>query len=365
MIRRRINLHLYSIRSYSSTTSPKQWIARQSSDPFVKQAALLNYRSRASFKLQELQSRHNLIQSRTDFVLDLGSAPGGWTQVATQYSDHVFAVDIMPMDPVSGSVFLQGDMLDPDVQESLIAMVLENKSQTSNDAHSDTFEPNNSNGKLDPYTRQHSNLKVMDVVLSDMAHPFTGNKVADVIRLQRLCETALLVADRILKPGGSFVCKFLRGKGNEGMIFIIMKRNFNITLSKELRSSLESKFQKILFDKPVSSRSESAEGYFIGLDFLSTATSSTADIMIQSSDSPAQLKNKSQVPHWTELKKGTRVLINVERIGKHGKCVFEEGDIDMILSRENHVKVPTRKGLSVGVKVLLSNGKIGKVVAKI
>ncbi|KAJ3039486.1 hypothetical protein HDV00_012166 [Rhizophlyctis rosea] len=166
----------------TSVTSPKRWWARQSSDPFVKQAAVENYRSRAAFKLEHIQKRHKILRKG---VVVLG--PG-----------RIISIDLLPIDPIPGAHILQGDMRDPHIINQVVSVV-------SGEASSG--EPSSQ-----PPT------PVVDVLLSDMAHSFTGNRTADVARVHDLCRTALDVASlpQILKEGGVLVCKFLQGDGDQG-----------------------------------------------------------------------------------------------------------------------------------------------------
>ncbi|KAJ3160190.1 hypothetical protein HDU86_001026 [Geranomyces michiganensis] len=230
---------------------PKQWIARQSRDPFVKQRARDGYRSRAAYKLEDMQRRFSLIK-RGAVVLDLGGAPGGWAQVAAKYAikqskpsteqpqrlamaGRVVSIDLLPIDPIPNVICLQGDMTSPAVFAAL-QNAIRPPSKASAGVNGDPSGP-----PLPP-------RPVVDVVLSDMAHPFTGSRTADVARVIALCELALDVAERpeVLKRGGAFVCKFIQGEGDQ-----------------ELRQLLKSKFEKVAYEKPEASRSGSAEGYLV------------------------------------------------------------------------------------------------------
>ncbi|KAI9340846.1 ribosomal RNA methyltransferase FtsJ domain-containing protein, partial [Obelidium mucronatum] len=205
--------------------SAKQWIQRQTSDHFVKQAHRQSLRSRASFKLLDLLKTHPLLITKGNKVLDLGAAPGGWTQVAVEAvssrdnGGRVIAVDLLPIDPIPGATVLKGDMTETATQEKVVELC---------------------GGKV-------------DVVLSDMAHSFTGSRSADVARLLDLCRTAFSVAERVLKPDGNFVCKFIRGEDDQ-----------------DLHKLFESKFNTVVFDKPIGSRTGSAEAYLICLNYKSS-----------------------------------------------------------------------------------------------
>ncbi|KAJ3174003.1 hypothetical protein HDU87_007217 [Geranomyces variabilis] len=248
--------------------SPKQWIARQSRDPFVKQRARDGYRSRAAYKLDDMQRRFSLIK-RGAVVLDLGGAPGGWAQVAAKYAikqskpapaaaeqssppapttrppraaataGRVVSIDLLPIDPIPNVVCIQGDMTSPAVLATLQDAI--------RPAHGKASASSVAGSSSRPAT-----TPFVDVVLSDMAHPFTGSRTADVARVIALCELALDVAERpeVLKRGGAFVCKFIQGEGDQ-----------------ELRQLLKSKFDKVAYEKPEASRSGSAEGYLVCLGY--------------------------------------------------------------------------------------------------
>ncbi|KAJ3056211.1 hypothetical protein HK097_007694 [Rhizophlyctis rosea] len=208
------------------------WHSRQSKDPFVKNRATDGYRSRAAYKLDIIQKKHKILR-KGRVILDLGAAPGGWTQVAVKHvidptgpePGRVISIDLLPILPIPNAHILQGDMQSPEVIAKVVSVV---------QGDTQTDKP------------------VVDVVLSDMAHSFTGNRTADVARVHDLCRTALEVAElpQILKPGGAFVCKFLQGAGDQ-----------------ELRAELLERFAKVHHEKPAASRQESAEGFFVCTGF--------------------------------------------------------------------------------------------------
>jgi 23S rRNA (uridine2552-2'-O)-methyltransferase len=204
-------------RKVSSTL----WLQRQLNDPYVAEARRLGYRSRAAFKLIELDDRFHFL-APGGRVVDLGAAPGGWTQVAVertkaaQGSGQVVAIDIVEMDPVPGSIVLHHDFFDTDASLAL-------KNTLAGPA---------------------------DVVLSDMAAPTTGHTATDHLRIIGLAEVALAFAAEVLAPGGTLVAKVLQG-GTEHELLTEMKR----------------RFAAVKHAKPPSSRSDSAELYVVAQGF--------------------------------------------------------------------------------------------------
>jgi 23S rRNA (uridine2552-2'-O)-methyltransferase len=205
-------------RKISST----RWLERQLNDPYVHEANRLGYRSRAAFKIQEINEKYNIFKEG-QCVLDLGAAPGGWSQIAAQYvnensqSGQVLAVDILPIDSLSGVTSLQLDVYD----ENIIQILKDNLKKPK-----------------------------ADLVLSDMAPSTTGHKSTDHLRIISLLENALDIAEEILEEGGVFVGKVFRG-GTESDILNRMKKNF----------------EKVRHVKPKSSRSNSSELYVLGLNY--------------------------------------------------------------------------------------------------
>jgi 23S rRNA (uridine2552-2'-O)-methyltransferase len=195
-----------------------RWLQRQLNDPYVQAAKAQGFRSRAAFKLIELDDRFRLIR-RGARVLDLGAAPGGWTQVAVERAGPggtVVGVDILPAEPVAGATMLQGDLNDPAVAEQAIAAL---------------------GGRA-------------DLVLSDMAPNTVGHAATDHIRIMALAEVAVDVALSVLAPGGAFICKVLQG-GSEREMLVALKRHF-----REVRHA-----------KPPASRKDSAETYVVAQGF--------------------------------------------------------------------------------------------------
>ncbi len=208
-------------RKISSTL----WLERQLNDPYVAAAKKAGYRSRAAFKLIELDDRFGFLSSGAR-VVDLGAAPGGWSQIALKRTSgknasmdgtpHILAVDIQVMEPITGVLALQLDFLDPQTPDEV---------------------------------QRHLGGKV-DVVLSDMAAPATGHKPTDHVRIIALCEAALNFAIHVLRPGGHFVAKVLQG-GTERDLLLKMKNSFH----------------SVRHAKPKASRAESAEVYVVALGF--------------------------------------------------------------------------------------------------
>jgi len=198
--------------------SSTEWLARQLNDPFVAEAQRLGYRSRAAFKLIQLDERFHLL-SPEKRVVDLGCAPGGWTQIAAQRvgsAGRVVGLDLNPTDPVPGATVMAGDFRDP----AVAAQIREALGGPA------------------------------DLVLSDMAAPATGHAATDHLRVVALAEDAFALAETLLKPGGAFVTKVFQG-GAEGELLAALKRAF-----REVRHA-----------KPPASRAESAETYVVAKGF--------------------------------------------------------------------------------------------------
>jgi 23S rRNA (uridine2552-2'-O)-methyltransferase len=201
--------------------SSRRWLERHLNDPYVHRSKSEGYRSRAAFKLIEIDDKHKLLKSG-QLVIDLGAAPGGWLQVAAARvksppdKPRVVGIDYLEVDPVPGAAILRMDFLDEDAPARLV----------------DTLggEP--------------------DVVLSDMAAPTTGHRATDHIRTMHLCEVAADFAISVLKPGGHFLAKTFQG-GTEGDLLTVLKRNF----------------RSVHHVKPPASRDESVELYILAKGF--------------------------------------------------------------------------------------------------
>lgn len=201
-------------RKISST----KWLQRQLNDPYVQKAQKMGLRSRAAFKLMELDDRFKFLKTGSN-IIDLGAAPGGWVQVALERcgpKGYVVGIDIMEIEPLAGAELIQGDFLDDDAPDRLRALM-------DGDA---------------------------DVVLSDMAASSTGHKATDHLRIMSLLEVAIHFAADVLKPGGVFVGKVLQG-GTEN----------------ELLTALKKDFRMVKHAKPPASRSDSAEVYVVAEGF--------------------------------------------------------------------------------------------------
>jgi len=204
------------------TNSSNRWLQRQLNDPYVKAAKSAGYRSRAAWKLLELDDRFHLLKPGRR-VLDLGAAPGGWSQVAVARAgaDRVLAVDINDMAPLAGVRFIKLDFLaegaDAIVREALGGPV--------------------------------------DVVLTDMAAPATGHRPTDHIRIMALVEAAYDFARQVLAPQGAFLAKVLQG-GTERALLAMLKRDF----------------AEVRHVKPPASRADSTELYVIALGFRANAS---------------------------------------------------------------------------------------------
>ncbi len=198
------------------TPASQRWLARQLNDPYVAAAKQQGWRSRAAFKLLELDDKFKLLR-RGALVVDLGAAPGGWTQVAVQRNAaRVVAIDLLLMDPVPGADVLQGDFTDP----AMPAVLAERLGGQA------------------------------DVVLSDMAPNTTGHTATDHLRIMALADAALEFALEVLKPGGSFVAKVFQG-GAERQMLERLKRHF----------------ATVRHAKPPASRKESSELYVVAMGF--------------------------------------------------------------------------------------------------
>lgn len=199
-----------------------RWLQRQLNDPYVDEAKRRGYRSRAAFKLTEIDDKHRLLRPGMTIV-DLGAAPGGWSQIAAQRvqlmagKGRVIAVDIVPMEPVSGVEQLQLDLTDADAAAHI---------------------------------REALGGQQADVVLSDMHASSIGHKSTDHLRSMSLVESALDLAEDILAPGGTFLSKVLQGGA-----------------SRDLVARLNRSFAKVRHVKPKASRADSAEMYVLATGF--------------------------------------------------------------------------------------------------
>jgi 23S rRNA (uridine2552-2'-O)-methyltransferase len=201
--------------------SSRRWLERHINDPYVQRSKADGYRSRAAYKLVEIDDRHKILKPGLR-VIDLGAAPGGWCQVAaarvksSEQHPSVVGIDYLGMDPVPGATVLEMDFLDDTAPARLLETL--------------GGEP--------------------DVVLSDMASPTTGHRRTDHIRTMHLAEVAADFAISVLKPGGHFLAKAFQG-GTENELLDLLKRNF----------------RSVKHVKPPASRDESVELYLLAKDF--------------------------------------------------------------------------------------------------
>jgi 23S rRNA (uridine2552-2'-O)-methyltransferase len=208
-------------RSASST----QWLQRQLNDPYVAEARDRGLRSRSAFKLAEIDDKARFLKPGA-VVVDLGAAPGGWSQVAAERvgagegRGRVIALDRNAMDPLPGVSVLRRDFLEPEAVDELRKALAKDKA---------------------------------DAVISDMAAPATGHRQTDHLKIMALCDAALDFAKEVLKPGGAFLCKVLRG-GTERALLEAMKRDFTM----------------VRHVKPKASRKDSAELFVLATGFRAT-----------------------------------------------------------------------------------------------
>ena len=203
---------------HSRSESSRKWLLRQLNDPYVAAAHDEGYRSRAAFKLIQLDEQFQVLKSGLR-VVDLGAAPGGWSQIAARQigaKGKLIALDILPMDPLPNTTVLHLDFLAEDAPDRLKAAL---------------------GGPA-------------DLVLSDLAPSTTGHASTDHIRVMMLAEAAAYFATEVLTPGGAFVCKFFQG-GAE----------------KQLLDMLKQRFAKVRHAKPHASRAESSETYLVAQGF--------------------------------------------------------------------------------------------------
>ena len=191
----------------------RTWVIKQHRDQYFKKAKVLGYRSRAAFKLIELNKKFNFIKKNSN-LLDIGSTPGGWSQVASKIitNGKILAVDITPMEKLDKVMFLNNDFLDEKTQEKILNIF---------------------------------NTKI-DVIISDMAENTTGNKSIDSIRTNNLCSEVINFSLKMLDKKGTLICKLFMGED-----FL------------EVKNLAKKNFKNVDFFKPESSRSESKETYIV------------------------------------------------------------------------------------------------------
>ena len=197
----------------------KGWLKEHFDDPYVKRAQKDGYRSRASYKLLEIQEKDRLLRPGMT-VLDLGAAPGGWSQVASRLigeKGRIIASDILPMDSIADVNFIQGDFTEDEVFEAILAAIGD---------------------------------QPVDLVISDMAPNMSGTPAVDQPRAMYLCELALDMAGRVLRPGGDFLIKVFHGEGFD-----------------EYFREMRGQFDKLVTRKPGTPRDRSRDTYLLGKGF--------------------------------------------------------------------------------------------------
>lgn len=205
--------------SVARSKTSKGWLKEHFDDPYVKKAQKDGYRSRASYKLLEIQEKDRLLRPGMT-VVDLGAAPGGWCQVASRLigeKGRIIASDILPIDGIADVTFIQGDFTEDEVFEQILAAI---------------------------------GGQPVDLVISDMAPNMSGTPAVDQPRAMYLCELALDMAARVLRPGGDFLIKVFHGEGFD-----------------DYYRDMRARFDKVLTRKPGASRDRSRETYLLGRGF--------------------------------------------------------------------------------------------------
>ena len=200
--------------------SSKQWLQRQNRDPFVKQARLSDYRSRAVFKLQEIDQKDRIFHPG-QVVVDLGAAPGSWSQYAAQRTGpggRVLAVDILDMEPVSNVLFIKGDFTDPEIFQRCVADLQDQS---------------------------------VDLVISDLAPNLSGIRNADQARSMHLAELVYDFSRQVLKADGAMLVKLFQGQGTD-----------------DYSHTLRQRFRKVVVRKPGASRDKSREFYILARGYV-------------------------------------------------------------------------------------------------
>jgi 23S rRNA (uridine2552-2'-O)-methyltransferase len=214
--RNKAKTRVYSARKRKSGST--RWLERQLNDPYVHKAKMAGYRSRAAFKLLEMDERLNLL-SPGMAVIDLGAAPGGWSQVAAAKGCRVVAIDLLAMDPIPDVNFLQMDFLDPAAPDALKAAL----------------------------------GTPADIVLSDIAPNTIGHRQTDHLRIMAAVEAAFMFACEVLRPDGVFIAKVFQGGAQNTML-----------------SEIKLAFRNVKHIKPPASRADSSEQYIIASGFRGT-----------------------------------------------------------------------------------------------
>ncbi|KAF5022215.1 hypothetical protein F66182_5730 [Fusarium sp. NRRL 66182] len=293
-ISRRLITHFSSsqpiVTSIRWSSSGSRWKQRQGRDAYARDARVQGLKSRAAFKLLEMDSKYRLFKGNRLTVVDLGYAPGSWSQVAldkTKPHGRVIGIDLIPAQPPRGVATFQGDFLSPNIQEMVKNFIHESHRRPSSMQESEENDDSDTDGSfvdrpsyldMERHPAQDetpalepdaSKKRLVDVVLSDMSAPWeqttsftvntlsnpyrrlmntSGNAFRDHAGSMDLCTAALQFASDTLRAGGHFVCKFYQGPED-----------------KDFENKLKTLFAKVFREKPESSRKESREAYFVGL----------------------------------------------------------------------------------------------------
>ncbi|KAL1993392.1 hypothetical protein VTN49DRAFT_3341 [Thermomyces lanuginosus] len=248
-----------------ASSSSKRWLARQRNDPYTREAMVQGLKSRAAFKLLQIDEQYRIFR-KGQTVVDLGYAPGSWSQVAvtrTQPNGRVVGVDIIPAQPPKGVSTIQGNFLSPDVQQYVTDFLRDpNRGRPrpvvgthDEEGETQSIIEKNKATEVAPVGQERrdnsdesSSDRTVDVVLSDMMMNTSGISFRDHAGSMDLCRAALQFCFNVLKSGGHFVCKFYQGAED-----------------KALEKQLKALFERVHRLKPDSSRSESREAYFVAL----------------------------------------------------------------------------------------------------
>lgn len=215
---RHVRVKSKNVKNANLTHSSRQWLSRHINDEFTQKSKAMGYRARSAFKLVEIQEKFGIIKNDYS-VLDLGCAPGSWSEVAAQYTKKkIIGIDLLETKPLPNAIFLQGDFLDEDIQKQAIGLNIGKK---------------------------------FDVIVSDIAPNTTGSKVVDHLRIMQVLDVEMQFIMQNLITGGNFIAKVFQGEG-----------------LSEAMSHLKTLFQKVQLFKPKASRRDSKEIYIVCLNFI-------------------------------------------------------------------------------------------------
>jgi 23S rRNA (uridine2552-2'-O)-methyltransferase len=206
------------------TESSKKWLKRQLNDPFIKKAKIEGYRSRAAYKLIEIDKKYRIFK-KNSVIIDVGSSPGSWSEASSQIcrerklSTRIIAIDLIKMQPIDGVEFILGSFKDIEVKDQILKLLGESK---------------------------------VNIILNDMAPNSTGQKAVDHLKIMNLCEEVLGFSKSVLAKGGILVNKIFKGSQEQ-----------------EFVKTLRKNFESINYFKPESSRKESNEIYIVAMGFVS------------------------------------------------------------------------------------------------